>query len=61
MYCCRKSGQGLFKGGPTRAPTEQFFKQHSYFGLDEQNVIFFEQGEREIVYGLDNNKPPSDS
>lgn len=30
--------------GPTRAPTESFFKENNYFGLQEKDVIFFEQG-----------------
>lgn len=30
--------------GPTRAPTEEFFKSNSFFGLQPTNVIFFEQG-----------------
>ncbi|ODV59060.1 UDP-N-acetylglucosamine diphosphorylase [Ascoidea rubescens DSM 1968] len=29
---------------PTRAPTENFFKENNYFGLNPQNVIFFNQG-----------------
>jgi len=30
--------------GPTRKPTEQFFEENKYFGLNRNNVIFFEQG-----------------
>lgn len=30
--------------GPTRKPTQQFFEEHAYFGLNRNNVIFFEQG-----------------
>lgn len=34
----------IMTSGPTRKPTEEFFQQHQFFGLDESNVIFFEQG-----------------
>ncbi|KAK9488922.1 nucleotide-diphospho-sugar transferase [Lipomyces starkeyi] len=34
----------IMTSGPTRAPTESFFKEHSYFGLDPSNIKFFEQG-----------------
>lgn len=34
----------VMTSGPTRGPTEQYFKENSYFGLEEQNVIIFEQG-----------------
>jgi UDP-N-acetylglucosamine/UDP-N-acetylgalactosamine diphosphorylase len=30
--------------GPTRGPTEQYFKEHQYFGLEAEDVIIFEQG-----------------
>ncbi|KAK9368522.1 nucleotide-diphospho-sugar transferase [Lipomyces kononenkoae] len=34
----------IMTSGPTREPTESFFKAHNYFGLDPQNIKFFEQG-----------------
>ncbi|KAJ3334356.1 UDP-N-acetylglucosamine pyrophosphorylase [Blyttiomyces sp. JEL0837] len=34
----------VMTSGPTRAPTETFFKQNNYFGMNPANVIFFEQG-----------------
>lgn len=46
----RKSGSPVvvpwyvMTSGPTRQPTEAFFRQHNYFGLDSANVFIFEQG-----------------
>lgn len=34
----------VMTSGPTRGPTEQFFKENKYFGLAAENVIIFEQG-----------------
>ncbi|EMC99304.1 hypothetical protein BAUCODRAFT_31620 [Baudoinia panamericana UAMH 10762] len=34
----------IMTSGPTRKPTEQFFEEHKYFGLDRNNVVIFEQG-----------------
>jgi UDP-N-acetylglucosamine/UDP-N-acetylgalactosamine diphosphorylase len=34
----------VMTSGPTRGPTEKFFREHNYFGLDESNVFIFEQG-----------------
>jgi UDP-N-acetylglucosamine/UDP-N-acetylgalactosamine diphosphorylase len=34
----------IMTSGPTRKPTEEFFEQNKYFGLNRNNVLFFEQG-----------------
>jgi UDP-N-acetylglucosamine/UDP-N-acetylgalactosamine diphosphorylase len=34
----------VMTSGPTRGPTEKFFKDNNYFGLKEENVVVFEQG-----------------
>ena len=34
----------VMTSGPTREPTETFFREHNFFGLDPANVVFFEQG-----------------
>ncbi|KAI9874488.1 MAG: UDP-N-acetylglucosamine pyrophosphorylase [Pleopsidium flavum] len=34
----------VMTSGPTREPTEKFFEDHDYFGLQKDNVVIFEQG-----------------
>ena len=34
----------VMTSGPTRKPTEDFFEQNKYFGLNKADVVFFEQG-----------------
>lgn len=34
----------IMTSGPTRKPTEEFFAQNNWFGLDKANIFFFEQG-----------------
>ena len=34
----------VMTSGPTRGPTAQYFEEHSYFGLNKDNVTIFEQG-----------------
>jgi len=34
----------IMTSGPTRKPTQQFFDENKYFGLNRNHVIFFEQG-----------------
>lgn len=34
----------VMTSGPTRGPTEQYFEENKYFGLEKENVIIFEQG-----------------
>ena len=47
----RKSGKKnivipwyVMTSGPTRGPTEKFFEEHHYFGLQKDDVVVFEQG-----------------
>lgn len=34
----------IMTSGPTRRPTVEFFEKNSFFGLREEDVVFFEQG-----------------
>lgn len=34
----------VMTSGPTRGPTETYFREHNYFGLEKENVFIFEQG-----------------
>jgi UDP-N-acetylglucosamine/UDP-N-acetylgalactosamine diphosphorylase len=34
----------VMTSGPTRGPTEKFFQENNYFGLQQENVCIFEQG-----------------
>jgi UDP-N-acetylglucosamine/UDP-N-acetylgalactosamine diphosphorylase len=34
----------VMTSGPTRGPTEKYFKENNYFGLKKDNVLIFEQG-----------------
>lgn len=34
----------VMTSGPTRKPTEQYFQEHNFFGLQSEDVIIFEQG-----------------
>lgn len=34
----------VMTSGPTRGPTEKYFKDNNYFGLSAENIIIFEQG-----------------
>lgn len=34
----------VMTSGPTRGPTEKFFEEHNYFGLQKDDVTIFEQG-----------------
>lgn len=34
----------VMTSGPTRKETERYFESKHYFGLDKENVVFFEQG-----------------
>jgi UDP-N-acetylglucosamine/UDP-N-acetylgalactosamine diphosphorylase len=34
----------VMTSGPTRKPTEDYFKAHNYFGLEKENIVIFEQG-----------------
>jgi UDP-N-acetylglucosamine/UDP-N-acetylgalactosamine diphosphorylase len=34
----------VMTSGPTRGPTEAFFEENKYFGLEKENIFIFEQG-----------------
>lgn len=34
----------VMTSGPTRGPTEKYFKENNFFGLSPNNVVIFEQG-----------------
>ncbi|TVY32003.1 UDP-N-acetylglucosamine pyrophosphorylase [Lachnellula occidentalis] len=34
----------VMTSGPTRGPTEKYFEENGYFGLQKENVVIFEQG-----------------
>jgi UDP-N-acetylglucosamine/UDP-N-acetylgalactosamine diphosphorylase len=34
----------VMTSGPTRGPTEKYFQENNFFGLEKDNVIIFEQG-----------------
>jgi UDP-N-acetylglucosamine/UDP-N-acetylgalactosamine diphosphorylase len=34
----------VMTSGPTRGPTEKYFQEHKYFGLEQEDVQIFEQG-----------------
>jgi UDP-N-acetylglucosamine/UDP-N-acetylgalactosamine diphosphorylase len=47
----KKAGKGevvvpwyVMTSGPTRGPTEKYFEENNYFGLEKENVMIFEQG-----------------
>ena len=35
----------VMTSGPTRMETERYFKENGWFGLDQEDVVFFDQGE----------------
>lgn len=42
----------VMTSGPTRVETEAFFREKNFFGLQEKDVIFFEQGELSFLSAL---------
>jgi len=40
----------VMTSGPTRVETEAFFREKNFFGLQEKDVVFFEQGELVVSF-----------
>jgi UDP-N-acetylglucosamine/UDP-N-acetylgalactosamine diphosphorylase len=49
----------VMTSGPTRKETEKYFRDSGFFGLDAENVVFFDQGEFKRV-GIPINDVSSD-